>query len=145
MKETKFRAWDKKRQRMLDMEYLLGPTDWEMLSYLDYILLHDEDDHETSYGDTDEAYLGASNYELLQFTGLRDTDGMEIYEGDVIAISDHESGDRHVRPYKSWVIFEEGCFDLKETKGYELSMLCLNKGYCKVIGNIYQNPELLNE
>jgi len=69
---------------------------------------------------------------LMQYTGLKDENGQEIYEGDIIQNESlKEKG-------KSWIVeLDRGCFG---AKGLALRAL---KGMV-VIGNIYENPELLN-
>ena len=72
-----------------------------------------------------------NSYPVMQFTGLTDKNGVEIYEGDIVkslGVTDYCFG---VRP----VIFDNGCF---KVSGYGLF-----SGLVEVIGNIYQNPELL--
>jgi uncharacterized phage protein (TIGR01671 family) len=74
---------------------------------------------------------------LMQYTGLKDKDGKEIYEGDLMIDGMHK--------YPHKIIYTLGSFVGKEIKGKF-------HGYAdgiffdrfKVIGNIYENPELLN-
>lgn len=71
---------------------------------------------------------------LMQSTGLKDKNGVEIFEGDIVAIKYSESGYH----YYEKIVFENGTF----TAGDE-DWLYNIKDYCVVCGNIYENPELL--
>lgn len=67
-------------------------------------------------------------YPVMQFTGLQDGEGTDIYEGDIIHLDYNYLGNVVVR-------FLDGSYNLAKYK--------LSKG--KVIGNICENPELLGE
>lgn len=74
--------------------------------------------------------------ELLQYTGLKDKNGKEIYEGDICRYEDRAGS----------VVFDKGSFSLHTNLG-KGAVGCLDIGIfrnaCEVIGNIYENPELL--
>ncbi|MBE3145100.1 MAG: hypothetical protein IMZ61_14455 [Planctomycetes bacterium] len=74
-----------------------------------------------------------------QFTGLHDKNGKEIWEGDVVTGTVHEYFDG-----KYIINFDEGVFSVRVSDEYNP---CLYEGIpekqLKVIGNIYENPELL--
>lgn len=78
------------------------------------------------------------NY-INEFTDLKDTNGKEIYEGDVIQI---EYGQTIVGK----VIYGDGYYTVDDfNKGFYLCKAEIESLGMEVIGNIYENPELLNE
>ena len=113
MRPIKFRAWNGKN--MESMEELLEPVEIEDLSLLDYLLLEDKRWH---------------NYVLMQFTGLLDRNGKEIYEGDILRCE----GETNQPP----VNFYRGCFYVSGTPFSDI-----DEELIEVIGNIYENPELV--
>ncbi len=75
---------------------------------------------------------------LLQYTGLKDKNGIEIYEGDILLA---DNGNSFI------VDFNEGNFDLRRNDKRKklvcsLSVVARNKD-CEVVGSIYENKELL--
>lgn len=70
---------------------------------------------------------------LMQFTGLKDKNGKEIYEGDIFTCKDQN--------YTESVIFLEGCF-VSDFNKIEISN-SIQYENIEIIGNIYENPELL--
>jgi uncharacterized phage protein (TIGR01671 family) len=131
MREIKFRAWDKKRKRMYEVHTLIlnsyhkeiNPHVWANLWGFD--IIEDKD-----------ILLHAEDVELVQYTGLKDKNGKEIYEGDIVKYGS--------TPYTvSWI--PEIC--AFEITGYNRSIV-LNKStehIMEVIGNIIENSELVEE
>lgn len=82
-------------------------------------------------------FNGENQCEIMQFTGLKDKNGKEIYEGDIVEFDADEWGSEHNRRWPvTWN--ERGGEWLL---GGGLNSEC--KDYKTVIGNIYENPELL--
>lgn len=114
MREIKFRVWDSERKRILPIQRHSFKTGKSM-----------------PYGWNVEYVFD----ELMQYTGLKDKNGTEIYEGDIVFDSHCEENGK--------VIFDEGCFAIEwETTIEDLFENC---DIYEVIGNAYQNPELLKE
>ena len=96
-----------------------------------------------------ESYLDDPDSILMQYTGLRDKNGKEIYEGDIIRRVSPITGkvDAQVEVYfdKTHSAFMVKGFGVE---GYNRQLGILLKGFAdepkyEVIGNIYENPELL--
>lgn len=143
MKEIKFRAWNRVHQFMME---------WD--DFLDY-----EADQMAIVGN-DYRIFNDDEFELLQYTGFKDRNGKEVYEGDLIKVrmffhnlvtwncDIRNESDEGFAYYK--VIFDER----------QLSFICELVSFTKFkpknkfttlhlgkmsIGNIYENPELLGE
>lgn len=73
-----------------------------------------------------------------QFTGLQDKNGKDLYEGDVVEKSyRRDTSGNDIALWTEVVEFEIG----KESSGFFISFL----QSCEIIGNIYENPELLTQ
>lgn len=120
MELPKFRAWSKNKKVMSEVKKI---NFWS--EELDTV-----------------AFEGKSleDVELMQATGLFDKNGTEIFEGDILADVD-ESGDELVYLY---VIYKDGKFMAveNEERGYSADLVDCTT-YHSVVGNIYENAELL--
>lgn len=136
MRIIKFRAWDKENETMIYPKGIL--FNGRVVFFSCGVL---------------EPFEG---YELMQYTGLKDVAGTEIYEGDIVII--HDSFETKIG-YKSEVLFTvdgarvwthpiHRALDVVSPTRL-LSHYCdYGHGgkpgrFCKIIGNIYENPELL--
>jgi len=117
-REIKFRAWDKENEEMYDVAMIDVETG--EVAYTD---------HPTGYNA--DALL--EQVELMQYTGLKDKNGKEIYEGDILKDCD-------TREIKT-VIWHKNCFILRDTKGFYQWTYFEDEH--EVIGNIYENSDLL--
>ena len=134
MREIKFRAWDKEEQEMLD---------WDKFFNLDIAQVFES--------------KGSWGVYPMQYTGLKDKNGVEIYEGD---IDQAENGDKSVivfllkagtycvmpmdiylnNDYQNEAFFPDFIYGF----GYDLFFdNCTPEKYLNIIGNIYEHNHLL--
>ena len=127
MRDIKFRFWSEKKGIMATLEEMLNLHDvycpqcgLSIPPVLDFDL---------------EAFLSKG----MQFTGLTDKNGKEIYESDILKRPDSE--------INYIVVFNGGCFCIQnsENKHHNLTLLDGINIFLEIIGNTYENPELLEE
>lgn len=123
MREIKFRAWN-------DVEMIPSDNFWL-----------GADGHAALFGDDGHPYY--VDWKLMQYTGLKDKNGVGIFEGDLVLV-------KEVRICE--VIFHEkaGCWDLllrNAISSDSIGAVCpaSYQYHTEVIGNIYQDSYLLNE
>lgn len=130
-REMKFRAWDKQDKRMI-----AGEQDFIPLLVTSKGVFRLNPHHQEPLW----ALCEKERFELMQYTGLLDKNGREIYEGDIVHRKYHESNTVAVRK----VVFHNDGFKLQETGKYTgFSLLYPAIEDIEVTGNIYENPELL--
>lgn len=76
---------------------------------------------------------------IVLYTGLHDKNGKEIYEGDIVKFGTHWVGDYTVKEHVEVIEYEAPGFNDSLQVGFHDT-----PPWCEVIGNIYENPELLN-
>jgi uncharacterized phage protein (TIGR01671 family) len=139
MRENKFKIWDKTRNKMLTSN--CGAF---LLTQEGNAVFHQNGNNPL------EALIEQIDYEVLMYTGLKDKNGTEIYEGDIIRTHEnriqkviwHNNGFKLEYKFKR---LYRGESYWETRKDIELSETNNKRWGIKVIGNIYENPELLKE
>jgi len=132
-REIKFRAWDKKFKIMLDSSY----GDWISFDGVTY------SEAETKYNTPHIEIERADDYEVMEFTGIQDKNGVDIYEGDILRGENDIYGRDCVEMTDACVYFCEGSFGiLLLYDSYFVPFIDTEETW-EVIGNIYKNPELI--
>ncbi|WP_339124336.1 YopX family protein [Fusobacterium nucleatum] len=127
MREIKFRAWHKEKKEIVNVEEI---------DFMNKVINYIYNDYENNRQEIRGAYF--ENIELMQYTGLKDKNNKEIYEGDILFES---FGEKY---YK--VVFENGSFRAEFEGDFEehsFDLIDVVAQGCEIVGNIYENPELL--
>ena len=137
----KYRAWDRLRKEM-NYKVMVGNCDTDDENWTCPIIWIEEE----------KDWLHFDDYEcIMQSTGLKDKNGKEIFEGDVVS---RNSGMPSVVEFGKWIYEEDFGYKIKNIGFYlnssydddeffqAMDYEDIRKNY-EVIGNIYENPELL--
>ena len=125
----KFRAWDKEENKMI----------YDVEKTYDY-MCNGFGANESNFGDV----LNSNNYIVMQYAEINDCNGRKIYDGDIIEVFYNKN-----RVYKQIIKLECGMFiaTFDGRNGCSLYSIYtrVNPPRFKIIGNIYENPKLLEE
>ena len=121
MRDIKFRVWDNERNAMfnsksVDIDFFEGKIE----------ITSDTIRYDEVY--TDEI----KDFELMQYVGCKDKNNKEIYEGDIVKTKEHIGQ----------IIYSKGMFFIDVKGDFYLPIYNVSE-FMEVIGNIYENPELL--
>lgn len=127
MRELKFRAWDDKA--MYRPDFIVNNDGGFPMN-------------QTGGEEINDAFY-CPDHPLMQYTGLKDKNGVEIYEGDIVRIT-HPFKDREwvgEIEYDRYAFGGKGFyFTHFDTPG---DLFSEGTDYIEVVGNIYENPDLL--
>ena len=163
MRNFKFRAWDEQKKVMhYDFEFIRSGTEGN-----DWIVFKSDkqklDDKTAIFHPLENPYF-QQQLKIMQFTGLKDKNGREIYEGDIVSGIKSEQNGRNPYEIKDILRFYYGGFELfskplqkftwvnnqelRDIHWVDTGHLSIPDIYWKIvdieiIGNIYENPELL--
>lgn len=144
MNEIKFRAWDKKKNEFFKPTYKAHEGNLEYLQLtmdgrVNRVVLDEWGDLEVE----DES-LFENRYEITQYTGLKDVNGKEIYEGDIVKQIPKE-GYEHIIAKGDLGIIKSSfgsCTIINAKDGRTHFFFYTEQ---EVLGNIHQHPELLSD
>lgn len=154
MREIKFRVWFK-GEEPFDPNDLMEHEKPQMIYNVQNLYDGsgcDDNNYILGWASCIGDILDDDRFVIMQYTGFRDDNGIEIYEGDIVIA--HYMLTELAKPFKSVVEWDKYRYALRnldeETFNWHIGGFPMNNldpfGYSlKIIGNIYQNPDLLSK
>ena len=145
-REIKFRIWDKLSGRIEKVQQLIFGVNYNYGRIIAVIERIDRDNNQETIYKTYQRVIYIDDEEesegiLMQYTGLKDKNGKEIYEGDIVK-----------NKLGLFVVIEDGCvmFEVRDEqcitfKQLPLIEFCAEDRNVEVIGNVFENPNLLKK
>lgn len=155
MREIKFRAWFAKERKMVDVKQIdffggrLGKTHATIHAETDFekggwfSKLKESTNRNTSLPNSNEQIKRVN---LMQYTGMEDSKGNEIYEGDIVRFPFREYDEDCVvvSPRVGYVRFTFGQWSVRiKENNRSTNLYGTDSRKIEIIGNIHDNPELL--
>lgn len=123
MREIRFRAWSEDTREMIQVARL--DIKEETIQYENGI---------KSLNREQELGFWWKPYVLMQYTGIKDKNFVCIYEGDIV---------RYFKNELAVIVYQNGGFDIRSLSWKECEPLQRRLGEIEVVGNIYENKDLL--
>lgn len=138
MREIKFRAWNIEKKKIVPVNSLT----WQYWKNNDELM--------GINNIVQASYKIEDNFIIMQYIGRKDKNGKEIYEGDIIRVYSMRGYSFKSQGEIMTIIYEkkEAAFQIQNIKPYnengdKLSAFILSDMVCEVIGNIWENGDLL--
>lgn len=128
-REIKFRAWNKLSR--------------EMYSYMDEMCISSIGKGAMMYDCIDGVHDYLDEIELMQFTGLKDKNDKEIYEGDIVVFRYYDRCTNFVVLFYDGGFVQEHCDKLNPADYEETKTIWYGWDEVEVVGNVHENPEML--